>query len=325
MIRWADDYCSEPRAQATGVRSDPALALGARIRLRADRRLGYILMDVVISIGLLLLGLTFIGAQVQESREAAYASEDLTRVLMLAESKLAELDTGLIHFEQEADDEVEGDFTLRFPNYGWRMRVVETATEGLRAITLEILFAPRESLEDEFDVDDAEVVHRVYTMRADPPLLDMETDLGLDEETIIALSETLPVEFFDPPYFDPSKLPQLDIEDLMELLPSLLDLFGDNADGLLAALPPEFRAMLDLSRGERGEEPEGRLTGDASLEPSDEDLELFNMTREEFQRLEENQRQTQPAGARENRRRPRPRGRPGRRGRSGTGLEGGRS
>ncbi len=318
MIWWADHYCVRAAARAE-----------ARGSLRVDRRLGYILMDVVISIALLLMGLTFIGAQVQESREAAYASEDLTRVLMLAESKLAELDTGLIHFEQEADDEVEGDFTLRFPDYGWRMRVVETATEGLRAITLEILYAPRESLEDEFDVDEAEVVHRVYTMRADPPLLDMETDLGLSEEMIIELSETLPVEFFDPPYFDPSILPRLDIEELMELMPSLIALFGDNADALVASLPPEFRAMLDLSRGERGEAPYGRATGDASfdasLEPSDEDLELFNMTREEFQRLEENQRQTPPAGIRENRRRPSPRGRPGRRGRSGARVEGGRS
>lgn len=291
---------SEPGARATGLRGDPAPALGARICLPGVRRAGYLLMDVVISIGLLLLGLTFIGAQVQKTQDSAHASEDLTKILLLAESKLAELDTGLIRLDQEADDEIEGDFTLRFPDYGWRLRVFETATESLRAFTLEILYARRDSLEDEFDVDNAEVVHRVHTMRADPPLLDMRTDMGLTEEMIIELSETLPVEFFDPPFFDPSILPRLDMEQLMELMPSLIGLFGDRADALIASLPPEFREMVALSRGEDSGQDGNN---DPYSEVSDEDLELFNMTREEYERLEQSESQNPASGARPNRRR----------------------
>ncbi len=237
------------------------------------------MLEVVISIGLLVMGLSVLGAQINRARESAHAGEDLTRLIMLAESKIAELETGLVHFEADADDEVEGDFSLRFPHYGWRMRIEETATEDLWALTLEILHAPRESLDDELDLDNAEVVYQVHMLRATPAVLDVETDLGLDEETINELTEKLPPEFFDPPNFDPSMVTQLDMEDLIELLPALMSLFGDNADVLLASLPPTFRAMLDLEgvgvgTGEAGE-AEDEATFDGSVELTDEELRMF--------------------------------------------------
>ncbi len=257
--------------------------VGRRVRPTGS---GFILLEVVLSISLLLLGLTFIGAQINKSEAAAYENEDLARVLMLAESKLAELDTGLVYFDEEADDEVEGDFTLRFPDYGWRMRFDETVTEGLQAITLEILHGPRETLDDEFEVDDAEVVYRLYTLRAVDPVLDVEVDLGLDEETIEGLSETLPEECFDPPFYNPRCLQDLPFEDLVEMLPTLIGLFGDRAGPLVASLPPDMRAMLDLSgsgpgsESERGAELEIDSGPAGSLDDlSDEDLRMFDRTR----------------------------------------------
>lgn len=238
---------------------------------------GIILLEVVISIALLVLALSVLGAQVNRTREAAGAGENLTRLMMLAESKLAELDAGLVRFDEEADNEVEGDFTLRFPHHGWRMRFVETATEGLWGVTLEILYAPRESLDAEFDLDGAEVVYRVHTFWAEPAVLDVETDLGLDEEAVARLSETIPSEYFDPPDFDPSIVTQLDLDQLVELLPSLMTLFGDNADAMLASLPPEFRALLDLGQASDGSTDRGTETGFGDPTGlSEEELNLFN-------------------------------------------------
>ncbi len=277
-----------------------------RVRTGAAGRVasGYLLLEVVMSVTLLVLGLTYIGAQVQKARASAYKADELTRVLMLAESKLAELDTGLVPYDEEADDEIEGDFTLRFPHYGWRIRVRETATEDLWAITLEILEARRESLDDEFDLENAKVVYAVHTLRAEPAVINVETDLGLDEETINGLAESLPAELFDPPYLPPSAFQGLDFPTLVEVLPALISLFGENADPLLASLPPEFRAMLDLETGQPASEGGAR---DEPLGLSDEDLNAFNMNREEFNR-EFDQRQPGPGGNVERNEQPRGRG-----------------
>ncbi len=270
----------------------------------ASSRRAYLLMEVVISVGLLILGLTFVGAQIQKTLESSYGSENLTRLMMMAESKVAELDAGIIRFDQEADDEVEGDFTLRIPDYGWRMRFSETATVGMWAITLEILNEPRESKDAEFDFEAAAVVYAVYLMRPDPAVLDVRTDLGLDEEKILELQESLPPEFFDGDSLNPAMFASLDFEQLVELLPSIISLFGENAQSLINSLPPEFRAMLDLE--ELGLTPDGQIQqpdapqpqgqGDDSAQPgqrnspaggpldelSDEDLNMFGTTRDQL-------------------------------------------
>jgi hypothetical protein len=192
-----------------------------------------------------MLGLTYIGAQVQKTEDASRGSVDLTRVLMLTESKLAELDTGLVQLDEEADNEIEGDFSLRFPDYGWRMRFDETVTEKLRAIKLDILYAPRESLEDEFIPRDAKVVHTVYTMRAEPTTVDLKKDFGIPDDAIEQLAESIPLEGFDPSAFDVSIFQFMETEELFAILPSLLQMFGLTTDQARNLMPPEFRELLD--------------------------------------------------------------------------------
>jgi hypothetical protein len=214
-----------------------------------------VLLEVVVSIGLLLVGLTIIGGQLQSSRESARRGRELARILMLTESKIAELDTGLVNLELEADDEVEGDFTLRFPDYGWRMRFDETATAQLRMITLSILYAPRESLDDDFDLENAEVVHTVYLMRAEPAKVDLQADFGLDESAIAQLRDAIPIEGFDVENFDPAMLASLDTEDLLTLLPVITQMLGLSQSQLQNLMPEEFRGLLDA--GGTGESPGG--------------------------------------------------------------------
>lgn len=234
------------------------------IKRRAARRLGYVLMEVVVAISLLLVGMTYIGAQVQKTEEAAHASEDLTRIMMLIETKMAELDTGLVFLDEEADQELEGDFSLRFPDYGWRMRFEDTATESLRAITLDILYAPRLDLDTEFDVDNAKVVHTVYTLRQVPPKVDLAADFGLDEETIERLTEDLPMELFDPAAFDVAGFfRDTPTEDLMAMLPALMQAFGISSEQLANVLPAELRDLIN---------PEGSETQPSDTTLSDRDV-----------------------------------------------------
>lgn len=208
-------------------------------------RRGYLLLEVVLAIGLLLLGLSVIGGQIQSSQDAAYDARDMARYLMLVDMKLAELDAGLVPFDQEADQEVEGDFTRRFPDYGWRMRLDPTVTENLWLITLEILYNPRETIEDEFEPDDAEVVHKVYLMRSTPPQVDLQADYGLTDEAIANLSDQLPIEDFDPTNFDPSLLRNLDTEELLGMLPAFIQMMGLSEEEIRSLLPAELRGLVD--------------------------------------------------------------------------------
>lgn len=234
------------------------LAVCRRLHRVGGRR-GYLLLEMVMSVALLLVGLTVIGSQFQQGWEAAHKTEDMTRVLMLAESKLAELETGLVNLDLEADDEAEGDFTLRFPDYGWRMRFVETAIEGLRMITLEILFSPREDLDDDFDFDAAKVVQSVYTMRADPAMVNLEVDYGLEEEAIDQIREVFPDSDLDVENFDMARpFRDLPIEDLILILPTLLQAMGISQDAFLALAPPEVRDLLKEGLGTNEEEEGGQ-------------------------------------------------------------------
>lgn len=207
---------------------------------------GFVLLEVVLAVALLLIGLTVIGGQVSQSLDSSHRSEDLARIMMLTESKLAELDTGLVDFTQEADNIVEGDFTTRFPDYGWRMRFEETAFEGLFMVELDILFNPRERLEQDFDVDNARVVQSVYTLKAIPPVIDLQADFGLEDDAIELLSEQMPLEDFDPSQFNPAIFQTLEFEDLVTVLPALMQAFGISLEELRRMVPPEMRELLEL-------------------------------------------------------------------------------
>lgn len=235
---------------------------------------GFILLEVVIAVALLLIGLTFIGAQINQSLESSHRSEDLTRLMFLVESQLAELDTGRVNFEEEADNEVEGDFTTRFPDYGWRIRFDETATEELLTITLEILYYRRESLTEEFDHENGEVVHTVYTLRAIPPAIDLQADFGLDDDTIQQLSEQMPVEDFDPGNFNTDIFREWEFEDLLTVLPALVQAFNISLEELTRMVPPELRELLELAgseflEGEEESEPD-LLPEPAGVTPAEE-------------------------------------------------------
>jgi len=208
---------------------------------------GFVLLEVVLAVALLLIGLTVIGGQVSQSLDSSHRSENLTRVMLLTESKLAELDSGLVDFSQEADNVVEGDFTTRYPDYGWRMRFEETPVEGLFEVELDILFSRRDRIEQEFDLDNAKVVQTVYTLKAIPPVVDLQADFGLEDQAIEALSEQMPLEDFDPTQFNPAIFQTLDFEELVTVLPALMQAFGISLEELTRMVPPEVRDLLELN------------------------------------------------------------------------------
>ena len=82
-----------------------------------------------------ILGLSVHGSQIHAGRMASRFMERDYTALRLAESKIAELDTGLI----VPDEIVEGDWGELYPRFGWRMTMEPSGIDLLTAIKLEIL------------------------------------------------------------------------------------------------------------------------------------------------------------------------------------------
>jgi len=205
---------------------------------------GFMLLEVVVAVGLLVLGMAVIGAQIQSSLLLTHETDRLARVVFLAESKIAELDTGLIEPEQE----IEEDFGRLFPAYAWRMTIEPTEEEELFLITLEILYDPTRDVEEDFDFDEAAVERVYYTLRAAPRPLDLTTDFGMDEEVAEKLNEdlaglgggSLDVHDFNPAFFR-----DLDVEEIAEALPVLMQAFSSDLSSMMALVPEEMRPQLE--------------------------------------------------------------------------------
>jgi len=102
-------------------------------RAAAPRVRGVVLLEVLIALAILILGMAAVGMQVNVGLRVANNSEIATRAVMLAQSKLAELDAGIVQLVP--NEELEGDFGGRpaglrveispshpgFPN-GWCLR-----------------------------------------------------------------------------------------------------------------------------------------------------------------------------------------------------------
>ena len=226
----------------------------------ANRRGGWVLLETVIATGLLILGLTILGGELQDSHYAVKRSELKIRALAMAEMQLAHLDTGLIEI-RSVDDEEEGDFGPRFLYWGWRITTEETATEELYRLQLETLYWPvREDYEEEMDYDEAEVLNTFYVFRAKPKPLDFAEDFGLREDELEELATKLGelgIDGLDPEKFDPAILAKLDLEELMEVLPSIMDAFGMDVSQFVGQLPQEIQDAIREAGVGLGAEEEG--------------------------------------------------------------------
>lgn len=233
-------------------------------RRRKSYRLGYVLLETVVATGLLVAGLAVIGAKVQDAEHAVWRMQRDMVAIRLSEQHLAELDLGLIELDS-VDDEQDGDFGPRYPNFGWLLTIEDTTIKEMFLLRLDVLHHLREDeyREDEFDFDNAELIHTIYAMRLAPKPVNFADDFGLTDDELIELSEKLSelgIPELDPEAFDPAIFGKLDFEELIESMPVLLDAFNMDVSQLMSALPP---GLLDQIResGLLDEETENDLFG----------------------------------------------------------------
>ncbi len=206
------------------------------------------LMEVLVALGMLILGLSVLGWQMHAGLEASWNMERDYTTLLLAESKIAELDTGLI----VPDDIVEGDFGELFPRFGWRMTMEPSGVTLLTAIRLEILYdGLRRNAEREMDYENAEVLQTVHLLRAAPARIDLTRDFGMKAEDADKLAEQLSTmggSGLDPHDLDPSLFRDLSLEELIEVLPILLQAFGMKLEDVLPILPDDLRQLMEQAQ-----------------------------------------------------------------------------
>lgn len=215
--------------------------------LPTSAQAGYVLLETVLATGLLLVGLAVIGGQLQDSDSAVRKMNLKIRAVMLAEMHLAEMDLGLIELDS-VDAIQEEDFGPRFKDWGWRLTIEQTAIKDMFLLRTDVLYRVRETYESEdFDFDQAESIYTLYAMRATPKPLDLTTEFGLSEKQTLEITEKLAAVGggFDPASFDPAILAKLPFEELVEVLPPLLEAFGVPLSQVTQMLPPDVREQLE--------------------------------------------------------------------------------
>lgn len=154
------------------------------------RARGAMLLEVIIALGLLVFGMVMIGLQINAGLDAARHTNLRTRAIMLADTKLSELQAGFVEIDP-MDEEVKGDFGITYPGFTWRITLEEsTDIDELYKVRMEIGYN-EDQVEDQiddpdylidFEDDGRRTLYTVYRLWPKPPEVDPETDYGINEE-----------------------------------------------------------------------------------------------------------------------------------------------
>jgi hypothetical protein len=199
------------------------------------------LLEVVLAVAILAGALAVIGGQINGGFVMNIETEVLTDAVFLAEAKMAEIDSGLVTFEEE----MEGDFGEGFAGYGWRILIEPNEIEDLFEIEIQILRGEKLFGEEDYTYDEqSEIIHRVHTLRARPATLDLVRDFGISDEQMVELSDSIPIDGIDLTNLDPSAIARLDFDQLMELFGAL----GGGLESLLG-MPGVAQRVQDALGG----------------------------------------------------------------------------
>lgn len=197
-------------------------------RARPTDRRGAMLLEVVLSVSILLIAIGVCGSAVRNSMLSVQRAEEITRSMLLTESILNDLDTGVLLPEEEQS----GDFSaVGLPSWNWELRIVPVEQEPeLLRVTVSLFQQGSGG-----GSDDRRTLLTTSTLRARPRTLNLKEDFGLSEEQTKVLTEAIPggSQMLDPENFDPRALAKLDMDTLIQMLPLIMQaLSAQGAPGL---------------------------------------------------------------------------------------------
>lgn len=123
------------RLRPVSVSADPFLS-GLR---RGVPFGGFTLIEVLVALVVVTAGLTIIAQGFLTGGRASVASQNETVAAMLAESKMAEVEAGIVSTQSSAS----GTFEPERPDFSWSLEPETTTTTGLAKITLTVTWKER--------------------------------------------------------------------------------------------------------------------------------------------------------------------------------------
>ncbi len=156
------------------------------------QRQAAILLEVLVSLGLLTFGLSVVGMRIRYALDSARLMNTWSRGILLADAKMAELQAGAVKFKT-TDDELKGYFGVRYPGYSWRIRIKPTQTTDLFFVTLHIGFngrvveSQRDNPEQEIDIDQegTKIIRTLYRLEPKPADLNLSRDFGIPVDELM--------------------------------------------------------------------------------------------------------------------------------------------
>lgn len=219
-----------------------------RPRLRAAA-----LLEVVLSLGLLVLAMGIVGIVFKNGHDNVIMAEEMSRAMLLTDRLIAEFDTKILDEDMR---EYVGYFGEEAPA-GMSFRVELNPSEqipGMLEVDIGIFKGDPSGPEDQLDR-----ILSTRVFRAQPMGIDFERDFGLDQEQIQQITDAIPggAQVLDPTNFDPRALASLDLDTLIELLPTLVQAFGGQfgsgeLDQIINAVRSGDVGQLQQIAGQRG-------------------------------------------------------------------------
>lgn len=231
---------------------------------RFSARRAAALLEVVVSVSILLLAMAVVGGVFRNGQLNIERAEQMTRGQVLTERLLVEMDTGLLDMKEREQTGSFGEESIE--GMSWRVELTpHEKIDKLLNVDVSIYLGDPSGAEEA-----RKLVMTTRVLRPEPRGLDLEEDAGLDEEQIAQITELIPggEAMFDPLDFDPRILAQLPLDQLADLLPSLIQAFGINLSGaqmsgIIQALQQGDMSALQGAAQQGG----GQLDGGAGLVP----------------------------------------------------------
>lgn len=182
------------------------------------------LLEVVISLGILLVAMGVIGLAFNNGRQKVEFAERMIRAMLMTEKLVAEMDTDLLDLEDREQSGWFGGESI--PGMSWRVEVNPAdQIPGMLEIDISIYMGDPDG-----SADERQLLLFTRVERIEPRGIDFEKDFGMDEDQIAQLTDLIPggTQFLDPTNFDPRSLAQMDLDTLVDLLPTLIQAFGSS-------------------------------------------------------------------------------------------------
>ena len=103
------------------------------------RRAGFTLTEVLVALVVVTASLTIIAQGFLSGGRASLSSQNESRAVWLAESKMVELETGIL----SASTGGSGTFEPEHPDYSWSVEPESTTTTGLTKVTVTVTWKER--------------------------------------------------------------------------------------------------------------------------------------------------------------------------------------